>query len=101
MGGTVGLASSRTLSRRISKEDLDPSVERIPAISTAMYPAPTITLRLRRSDDATGVRLEPNKHVHPKAGSFSCAQTKDRGPEQLVLGATAAEALQNSSLCNI
>ncbi len=25
---------------------LDPRVERIPAISTAIYPAPTITLRL-------------------------------------------------------
>lgn len=48
MGGAVGMASSSTLSRRISKEDLEPSVERIPTISTAMYPAPTTTLCLQR-----------------------------------------------------
>lgn len=96
----MGPASGGTLSRRISKEDLDPSVERIPAISTAMYPAPTITLRLQRSNDAIRVHLEPDKHVHRKPGSFSCAQAKDRGPEQLILGATAVEALPNGSLRN-
>lgn len=62
MGGTMGMASSSTLSRRISKEDLEPSVERIPAISTAMYPAPTTTLCLQRSKNATCTYLEPDKH---------------------------------------
>lgn len=33
---------------RMMIDVLDPKVERIPAISTAIYPAPTITLRLHR-----------------------------------------------------
>lgn len=33
---------------RMMTDVLDPKVERIPAISTAIYPAPTITLRLQR-----------------------------------------------------
>lgn len=36
-----------TLSCLIIRDVLEPRAERMPAISTAMYPAPTMTLRLK------------------------------------------------------
>lgn len=47
----VPINRSLTPPCRMMMDVLDPRVERIPAISTAIYPAPTITLRLGGYND--------------------------------------------------